>query len=121
MKVKSDALPRSRVEVDTIGGKTTVTLWDGEYTEHEVEEESGARTEYEFALYQIQVPERPGLASAVEANFEVWLAAAKRREEDEQTIREVQEMEKELLETMPEKLLELDFDVMMMKEFGGAI
>ncbi len=118
MKVKSDALPRSRVEVDTIGGKTTVTLWDGEYTEHEVEEESGARTEYEFALYQIQVPDRPGLAEAVEGNFEKWLTAAKAVEAAARTAKDAEEAATDFADNLAGTVLGLDFRLMMLEEFS---
>ncbi len=120
MKARSDVLPQSRVAVDTIGGKTTVTMWDGEYTEHEVDggDESGNRVEYEFELYQIQVPDRPGLAEAVKGNFEKWLAAAKQHEEDEKMANAAIKAANELNEALPDILLDLDFRLMMKEEFS---
>ncbi len=119
MIVKSDVLPQSRAEVDTIGGKTTVTLWDGKYVEHEVDggDESEKRIEYEFELYQIQVPERPGLAAAVEENFETWLAAAKQQEQDEKMVKAAMDAEKEFEEALPDILLDIDFRLTMKEVF----
>ena len=32
MLVRSSELPKAKVVVDTVGDKTTVTLWDGQYS-----------------------------------------------------------------------------------------
>lgn len=75
MKTRSTDLPVSRVMIDVVGDKTTVILWDGTYTQTD--------EEYEFELYQIDVPMRPGLAEAVERSFDVWYAAAAEKETSE--------------------------------------
>ncbi len=118
MKARSDVLPLSRVEVDTIGGKTVVTLWDGTYTSEVVVDENGFETMYVFELYQLEAQDRPGLAEAVEANFEKWLAAAKQHEEDEKMANAAIKAANELDEALPDILLDLDFRLMMKEEFS---
>lgn len=87
MNTKNTTLPLSTVEVDTRGGKSTVTLWDG--THKEAVNQDG-KVEYEFSIYQIQVLPRANLAQAVQDSFSVWLEAAK-AEEQKQIIPPIEE------------------------------
>ncbi len=123
MITTSTALPQSRVMIDTIGDKTTVTLWDGTYTSEIVDggEGIGLQTEYTYALYQLGTPIRPDLAKAVERNFDKWYASAKQHEQEEKNQKEAEKMTAEIEKATPQMLLDLDFEIMMMKEFGGII
>ena len=78
MTVKDLAVPSSRVQVDTRGARSTVTLWDGSYIETVNQD---GKTEYEFSIYQIQVRTRANLSQAVHDSFSVWLEAAKAEEQ----------------------------------------
>ena len=78
MTVKDLAIPPSRVQIDTRGVRTTVTLWDGSYIDTV---DQDGKTEYEFSIYQIQTRSRANLAKAVDDNFSVWLEAAKAEEQ----------------------------------------
>lgn len=123
MKARNTALPASRVVLDTIGGKTTATLWDGTFTEHEApaDPESGnqsAAVEYEYTLHQIAVQMRPGLAEAIEANFDDWYAAAAERESREIAEKEAKDIEREMSGNILGTLLDYDFRLMMLEELG---
>lgn len=124
MKTTSNQLPISRVVLDTIGGKTTATLWDGTFTEHEApaDPEGGnqsAAVEYEYTLYQIAVQMRPGLAEAIEANFDDWYAAAAEREMAEKKAKEAEKIEREMSSNVLSTLLDYDFRLMMLEEMGN--
>ncbi len=125
MKATSSNLPASRVVVDTAGGKTTVSLWDGSYETYrrtndpDMPETGG--TEYEYDLYLMEVTPRPGLAEAVDAQFDLWYSAAKKAEEDRENAAMMREMEKSITANMAETLLDYDFRLMMLEELGGMM
>lgn len=125
MKVRNTALPASRVAIDTIGEKTTVSLWDGTYTVHAaaVDPEMGEQStvEYEYSLYQMPVRLRPGMAESIEANFGDWYAAAAERETAEANARSAAVMEREISGHLMDTLLDYDFRLMMLEELGGTI
>lgn len=123
MEARNTALPASRVVLDTIGGKTTATLWDGTFTELEAPAgpEGGnqsAEVEYEYTLYQITVQMRPGLAEAIEANFDDWYAAAAERERKQTAEQEMETIEQEMSRNIIDTLLDYDFRLMMLEELG---
>ena len=62
MRVRNSALPLSRVEIDTKGDKTVVTLWDGNYTEENDTGEGGLAPAYSYEIYQLEVKPRSTLA-----------------------------------------------------------
>lgn len=126
MKARNTALPASRVVLDTIGGKTTATLWDGTFTEHEApadpeSESQSAAVEYEYTLYQIAVQMRPGLAEAIETHFDDWYAAAAEREAAERNAANAKEMEREISSHLVDTLLDMDFRLMMVEELGSLL
>lgn len=124
MKARNTALPASRVVLDTIGGKTTATLWDGTFTELEApaDPEGGnqsAEVEYEYTLYQITVQMRPGLAEAIEANFDDWYAAAAEQENQKHKEKEAKEIEREMARNILSTLLDYDFRLMILEELSA--
>jgi hypothetical protein len=69
MNVKSNALPLSRVDVNTRGNKTTVTLWDGSYTESSDAEGNAV---YSYDVYQKTLRARKDFADIITGNFKTW-------------------------------------------------
>lgn len=120
MRTQSNQLPSARVVLDTIGGKTTATLWNGIYTEAKVSEdterENQRTAEYEYILYQINVEMRPNLAEDIEAKFGDWYAAAAELEQRQKTKNEMEEIEREMAHNMLNTLLDYDFRLMMLEE-----
>lgn len=120
MKVKSNTLPASRVVLDTVGNKTTATLWDGSYTESEIqadqEIESVGATEYEYDLYQIAVQARPGLRESIEVRFGAWYTAAKNEEKAKKASDEAEKIEREMYANVLKMLLDHDFRLLMLEK-----
>lgn len=120
MKVKSNTLPASRVVLDTVGNKTTATLWDGSYTESEIpadqEIESVGATEYEYDLYQIAAQARPGLRESIEARFDAWYAAAKNEEKAKEASDEAEKIEREMYANVLKMLLDHDFRLLLLEK-----
>lgn len=122
MKVENTALPLSQIMIDTISDITTVTLWDGTYTEttrKNIFDTDAEQKEYKYEIYQVQVTNRQGLRESVENNFDVWYQAAKTKENDEIIKKETLELEHELEQNLVDMLLDYDFRLMMIEE--GAI
>lgn len=126
MLVRSSELPKAKVVVDTVGDKTTVTLWDGQYsTVEDVQETSelGAPAEsvYEYTIYLIDAVLRPTLQQSVEDNFDVWYAAAKSKEAAVQNLEVEQEIQRLFNDNLAETLLDLDFRVAMLEENNEGV
>lgn len=123
MKTTNNQLPANRVVLDTIGGKTTATLWDGTYTEHKTNADpeygNQSAVEYEYTLYQITVQMRPGLKEAIESNFDCWYAMAAEQETTENKAKEAEKIEREMNGNILSTLLDYDFRLMMLEERGN--
>lgn len=115
MRAKNTALPSSPVDIYVAGGKATLTLWDGTYT---VTTGAEGETIYEYDIYQLTVPSRPGLVESVGAAFEEWYAAAQAAEAAADIERETKQYEKSLACSIPDVLLDYDFRLMMLEELG---
>lgn len=116
MKARNTALPSSQVEICVAGAKSTLTLWDGTYTESTGSE---GETVFEYDIYQLTVPTRAGLVEAVTASFEAWYAAAQAAETKATNERERKQYEKALTGSIPDVLLDYDFRLMMLEELGS--
>ena len=118
MRVRNSALPLSRVEIDTKGGKTVVTLWDGNYTEEEASDggEGGAQPVFNYEIYQIETPFRSTLKEDIEASFEAWWKAGADRERAARIAEEERRETEEITASLIETLLDYDFRLMMLEE-----
>lgn len=116
MKAMSTTLPSSHTEICVTEDKSTLTLWDGTYTEST---DGDGETVYEYDIYQLTVPSRPGLAEAAAESFELWYAAAQAAEAAAEIEREKKQYEKVLASSIPDLLLDYDFRLMMLEELGG--
>lgn len=113
MRVRSSEIPAAKVVVDTIGDKTTISLWNGEYDIIETEQtgiEGGERSEptYEYDLYLIDAVLRPNLKESVLEKFDVWYEAAKKKELREYNEKMLKDAESTLTGSLAQTLLDLD-------------
>lgn len=116
MRVRNSALPLSRVEIDTKGDKTVVTLWDGNYTEETDTGEGGLAPAYSYEIYQLEVKPRSTLAEDIERDFSTWWAAGAERERSTRNAEEARRETAEIADALAETLLDLDFRLMMLEE-----
>jgi hypothetical protein len=80
MTVKSNTLPLSRVSIDQRGNKTTVTLWDGTYTETAGPE---GETVFTYDIYQKTLRARKDFVEIITSNFNIWYTKFKAEEYEE--------------------------------------
>ena len=115
MRVRSSEIPAAKVVVDTIGDKTTISLWNGEYDTieaeqvgNEVEGDEQRESTYEYDLYLIDAVLRPNLKESVLEKFDVWYEAAKKKEMREQSEKMLKDAESTLTGSLAQTLLDLD-------------
>lgn len=129
MKIKNATLPLDKVVLSTLDGRTTVTLWNGEYEEDLVPQNAVMDTgetdecviEYTYDIYQIMTTPRPTLKKDIEKSFDTWYTAAKKKEENALLCAELAKFEQEILGNLEATLLDYDYRLMMLEEFGGMM
>ncbi len=77
MTVKSNALPMQRVDINTRGTKTTVTLWDGTHIESTDPE---GNVIYTYEIYQKVLRARKDFENIILGNFNTWYDKIKAEE-----------------------------------------
>lgn len=121
MKVNYSEKP-SLYQFDKLpGGKVLISLRENITANEKPDEDGGTLVEWTADEYSLIMLHRAGLKADVENRYADYLARAKSAESADAAAREKAELEAEIQNNLAEKLFDLDYEIMMMKEFGGAL
>lgn len=86
-----------------------------------IDGEDGLMTVWTADEYTTIVFPRAGLEADIENRYADYLARAKAAESAQAAAKEKEKLEAEMQNNLAETLLEMDYEIMIMKEFGGAL